>query len=347
MSLIVDIRKKLNGFTLRAAFEMDGGVTGLLGASGCGKSVTLKCIAGVERPDEGRIELDGEPLFDSKRRIDLPPQKRLVGCMYQHYALFPTMTVRQNILCGLCREPDRRKREEQCAAMVQWLQLQGLEERRPAQLSGGQQQRVALARMLVNRPRLLLLDEPFSAMDSHLRERLQLDTKRLLAEYGKPTLMVTHSRDEAYHLCDHIAVMDDGEVLTRKPGKALFADPESRCAAMLTGCKNLSQARKVSEYELEALEWGVRLTTALPLKDGLLAVGIRAHYLHGKAMQNQLPVRFVGEMEEPFETILQFRFPGQAESSPALWWRISKEKKPSPLPSSLGVAAVNVLPLYR
>ena len=257
------------------------------------------------------------------------------------------MTVRQNILCGLYREPDRKKREAECAAMVEWLQLNGLEKRRPAQLSGGQQQRVALARMMGNRPRLVMLDEPFSALYSHLRDRLQLDVKRLLAEYGKPALMVTHSRDEAYHLCDRIAVMDNGTVLALKPAKALFADPESRCAALLTGCKNVAAARKVGERELEAPDWGVRLVTARPLEEGLQAVAIRAHYFHAKAAQNQQPVRFVGEMEEPFETILQFRFPGQDVSSPALWWRIAKEKKPAPLPESLGVAAVNVLPLYR
>lgn len=347
MSLIVDIQKPLNGFHLKAAFQTDGGVMGLLGPSGCGKSMTLRCIAGVERPAKGHIELDGVTLFDSAKAIDLPPQQRKVGCLFQHYALFPNMTVRQNILCGLRWQGDRLLREKACSHMMDWLQLEGLDKRRPDQLSGGQRQRVALARMMVNQPRLIMLDEPFSALDSHLRDRLQLELKTLLNDYGKPALMVTHSRDEAYHLCDTLAVMEQGQILTHQPTKALFADPGSQSAAILTGCKNLTAARKLGLYELEAPAWGVRLTTAKPLSDALQGVGIRAHYFNPKASQNLYPVRFIGEMEEPFETILQFRFEAQQEASPALWWRIAKDKKPSPLPDRLGVAAVNVLPLDR
>ncbi|MDD3337164.1 MAG: ATP-binding cassette domain-containing protein [Eubacteriales bacterium] len=347
MSLLIDIEKKLNGFTLQTTFQADSGITGLLGASGCGKSMTLRCIAGVERPDSGHIELNGITLFDSKKHINLPPQQRHIGYLFQHYALFPNMTVEKNILCGLRHQPDRRKREAECAKMLNWLQLTGLENRRPSQLSGGQQQRVALARMLVNDPALLMLDEPFSALDAHLRVRLQMETKKLLLDVGKPALMVSHSRDEVYHLCDSIAVMDQGKVMQHKETKLLFANPESRCAALLTGCKNLSAARKISEHELEALDWGVRLATALPLRDDLIAVAIRAHYFHPKAAQNLLPIRFQDEMEEPFETILPFRYTSQKENAPALWWRIAKDKKPSPLPEALGVAAVNVLPLYQ
>ena len=197
MSLLVNIEKRLGDFVLRTAFETDGGITGLLGASGCGKSMTLKCIAGIETPDRGRIVLDGVALFDAERRINLPPQRRQVGYLFQHYALFPNMTVRGNILCGLHGERDKQKRERALREVIGLLSLQGLENHRPSQLSGGQAQRTALARILVGSPRLLMLDEPFSALDSHLRDQLQWQLKKLLADFGRDVLLVTHSRDEA------------------------------------------------------------------------------------------------------------------------------------------------------
>ena len=159
MSLIVDIHRALGSFTLDVSFEAENGVTCLLGASGCGKSFTLKCIAGIEKPDSGHIELDGVVLFDSEKHINLPPQKRQVGYLFQNYALFPNMTVRQNILCGLHREKNREEKERKLGEMLKLMQLEGLENHRPSQLSGGQQQRVALARILVNEPRMLMLGQ--------------------------------------------------------------------------------------------------------------------------------------------------------------------------------------------
>ena len=193
MSLTVDIHKQLGRFSLDAAFRADGGTLGLLGASGSGKSLTLKCIAGIERPDRGKILLNGVTLFDSERRINLPPQKRRVGYLFQNYALFPNMTVRQNILCGIRWERDRARRAAEFRRVVELLHLQGLEEQRPDQLSGGQQQRTALARILVSRPELLMLDEPFSALDEHLRDQLQIQMKKLLDAFDGDILLVTHN----------------------------------------------------------------------------------------------------------------------------------------------------------
>ncbi len=346
MSLQVQIRKRLGGFYLNAAFETDGGVLGLLGASGCGKSYTLKCIAGVETPDEGRIVLDGVTLFDSEKKINLPPQKRRVGCLFQNYALFPNMTVRQNILCGLRREKDRDRKAAELARVTALLRLDGLENHRPPQLSGGQQQRAALARILVSKPKLLMLDEPFSALDSHLRGKLQVEMKALLENFGRDVLMVTHSRDEAYRMCGRIAVMDGGSLLALKETKALFADPGSVRAALLTGCKNVAAARKAGDYEVEVPDWGIRLRTALPIREGLKAVGIRAHYFNAKAPQNNYPVEYAGEMEEPFEWIVRFRFQTQPAGTEPLWWRVSKNRRPREFPGRFGVAPVNVLPLY-
>jgi len=347
MSLKVDIRKTLGAFTLETAFTADGGTTCLLGASGSGKSMTLKCIAGIERPDEGHIELDGRVLYDSAARVDLPPQRRGVGYLFQSYALFPNMTVRQNLLCGLHGEKDRAAREAALADMLRRMRLEGLENHRPAQLSGGQAQRVALARILLSRPDALLLDEPFSALDGHLRDLLKLELRDELRAFGRTVLMVTHSRDEAYDMSERIAVMDEGRILTEKPTKELFADPGSIRAAMLTGCKNIARARRVDDHTVEVPEWGVTLRTAQEVREGLVAVGIRAHYFNPAAPQNRFPVAPDGEMEEPFETILRFRWAGQSADSPSVWWRLPKDKRPQAFPTELGVAPVNVLPLYE
>ena len=347
MSLFVDIEKRLGDFQLTARFETQGGILGLLGASGCGKSMTLKCIAGVETPDRGSIVLDGEILFDSEKKINLPPQKRKVGYLFQNYALFPNMTVRQNILCGLHWEKDKAKREAEAQNAVRLLRLEGLEGLRPRQLSGGQQQRAALARILVNRPRVLLLDEPFSALDAHLRDKLQLELRELLGQFGRDAVLVTHSRDEAYHMCQRIAVMDGGRLLAVKDTKALFADPGSVCACTLTGCKNIAPARKTGEHEVEVPDWGVTLQTAQPVRDGVRAVGIRAHYFNARTAQNRFPIEYQGEMEEPFEWIVEFRYRGQSPSAPPLWWRVPKDRRPAEFPAEFGVATVNVLLLYE
>ena len=345
MSLTVDIEKRLGDFRLRAGFECADGITGLLGPSGCGKSLTLKCIAGIERPDRGRIVLDGRVLFDSDRRVDLKPRQRRVGYLFQNYALFGNMTVRENLLCGLCHEKDSARRAKALEEALDLFRLRELERHRPAQLSGGQQQRVALARALVNRPDLLLLDEPFSALDAHLRLKLQIAMLDALREYGRPALLVTHDRNEAYRMCDRIAVMSEGVAPQPVDTKRLFADPGTVSAAALTGCKNITSARRVGEKLLYAPAWGVTLETALSVSDDVTHVGIRAHYFGQRVAQNRFPVAFAGDMEEPFEWVLEFRYVGQAADAPPLWWRIPKEKRPRPLPEALGIAPVNVLPL--
>ncbi|MBR4472880.1 MAG: ATP-binding cassette domain-containing protein [Oscillospiraceae bacterium] len=346
MSLLVDITRQLGSFVLDAQFEAENGVTCLLGASGCGKSFTLKCIAGIEKPDRGHIELDGVVLFDSEKHINLPPQKRQVGYLFQNYALFPNMTVRQNILCGLNRQRDRAVKEKRVAEIIRLMQLDGLENHKPAQLSGGQQQRTALARILVNEPRMLMLDEPFSALDAHLRDSLKIELRDMLQEYGREVLMVTHSREEAYNMSQRIAVMDKGKLLGMKDTKELFADPGSVPAAVLTGCKNIASARKIGLHEVEVPEWGIRLQTAQDVKDGLCAVGIRAHYFNINTQKNRFPITYVEEMEEPFEVILQFRYQDQSPDSPPVWWRLNKEKRPQQFPGELGIAPANILLLY-
>ena len=344
--LSVDIRKTLGDFRLRVSFEVEDGVTGILGASGCGKSMTLRCIAGIDNPDDGRIVLDGETLFDSKKRINLPPQKRKVGYLFQNYALFPNMSVKKNILCGLNNEKNPVKRQREYNRFIKILQLDGLEKQRPYQLSGGQAQRVALARIMVNRPRLLMLDEPFSALDSHLRDYLQIEMKRLLDQYGATVLMVTHDRNEAYHLCDKIAPMDSGAVLILESAKELFSDPGTIAASIITGCKNIIAARKTGEYEAEVPDWGIRLKTGRPVRGDICAIGIRAHSFGANTTQNSYLIQKTDEMEEPFEWIMRFRYPNQKEEAPDVWWRIPKASKPEQAPEALGVEPSDIQLLY-
>lgn len=346
MSLIVDIEKQAGSFHLEASFTCENEFMGILGASGCGKSMTLKCIAGIEKPDRGRIVLDDRVLYDSEKRINLPPQKRRVGYLFQNYALFPNMTVRQNILCGLHAEKDRAKKGQETDRILELLQIGDVQGLRPRQLSGGQAQRAALGRILVNKPELLMLDEPFSALDTYLRLRLQIELKELLHSYGRGILMVTHDRDEAFRMCGRIGVMDRGRMLGVKKTKELFADPENRTAAVLTGCKNIVSAQKTGEKEVFVPDWNVHLITAKPVGDSLTAIGIRAHYFHPNTPVNSFPITVVREMEEPFEWVTEFRFQGQDKSSPAVWWRYSKEKRPNITPEKLGISPANILLLY-
>ena len=347
MSLIVDIHKDLGTFVLDAAFEAENGVTTLLGPSGCGKSLTLKCIAGIEKPDAGHIELDGRVLYDSKKHINLRPQSRNVGYLFQNYALFPNMTLRQNILCGMRAVKGREEKERRLREMLTMMRLEGLEKHKPQQLSGGQQQRAALARILVSEPKLLMLDEPFSALDAHLRDALKVEMRDMLQSFGREVLMVTHSREEAYTMSDSIAVMDEGRLLTCKPTKSVFADPGSVPAAVLTGCKNIAPARKCGERQVEVPSWGVRLTTGQPVGDGLVAIGIRAHYFNPASPQNRFPVVYQEELEEPFELTIQFRYAGQDPKSEPIWWRVPKDRRPAQFPAELGVSPANILLLYE
>ncbi|MCL1917191.1 MAG: ATP-binding cassette domain-containing protein [Peptococcaceae bacterium] len=370
MSLSVEIQKNLGDFRLDVSFETDDDVTGLLGASGSGKSMTLMCIAGVVKPSSGRIILNGKTLFDAERRIDLAPQQRRIGYLFQNYALFPNMTVRQNILCGLRsakegggggggdRDRDRGRdqardkardkadRERSLQEIIEVMRLGGLENRRPSQLSGGQQQRVALARILVGNPELLILDEPFSALDSHLRGQLQIETQKLLKGFGKDVVLVTHNRDEAYQLCRKIALLDAGKLTVYKDTKEFFRDPESRAAAFLTGCKNVVDAQKTGDYEVSVPDWGVRFTTERPVGDTLCAIGIRAHFFNPKAIQNRFPVLLSDEIEDPFEYTMLFRYTGQTGESPDIWWKIPKEKRREHFPTEMGVAPENIILLY-
>ena len=213
MGLYVNIAKRLNQFNLQVEFNLENGLTGLMGASGSGKSMTLKCIAGIELPDSGKIVLDGKVLFDSEAKVNLPPQKRNVGYLFQSYALFPNMNVVENILCGLqAKGLSDAEANARAQKLVEKFKLQGLEKSYPRQLSGGQKQRVALARLLAAEPEVILLDEPFSALDEDLKEDLQRELRAVLAEFGGVALLVSHNKSEIKKLCNSAYVIKQGQV---------------------------------------------------------------------------------------------------------------------------------------
>ena len=295
MSLQVDVRKSFGPtFALDVSFEVEAAdeTLALLGPSGCGKSMTLKCIAGIVTPDEGRIVLNGRVLFDSKAGVNLRPQERRVGYLFQSYALFPNMTVEQNIAVGVLGK-GKEERAQTIARQVAAFRLGGLQKKRPAQLSGGQQQRVALARIMASEPELLLLDEPFSALDGYLRWQLELELTDTLRAFPGGTVYVSHNRDEVYRMCDSVCVISQGRSEQKLSVPELFATPTSLPAALISGCKNVSRARVVGAVSgkkgdgargaagdavLACEEWGVELRTSLPVPADAAFVGLRAHY---------------------------------------------------------------------
>lgn len=210
MAVSVDIEKKLHGFTLKVKLESDGSPMGILGASGSGKSMTLRCIAGIQTPDSGRIVVNDKVLFDSEKKINLKPQERKVGYLFQNYALFPAMTVEKNIACGY--RGDKKQLKAKVADYIERYQLNGLEKRYPGQLSGGQQQRVAIARAVVSNPKIILADEPTGNLDSkNGAEVMQLLTE--LNKEGTTIVMVTHSKHDA-SFAHRVINLFDGSIVS-------------------------------------------------------------------------------------------------------------------------------------
>ena len=338
MTLEVRIDKRLGRFRLAVEFRSAGGVLGLLGPSGCGKSMTLKCIAGIETPDSGRIVLNDRVLFDSDAGIDLRPQRRGVGYLFQNYALFPRMSVAENIAVGIKAPPSDRAK-----AVERWLgrlHLEGLGKHLPDQLSGGQQQRVALARMLAAQPEAVLLDEPFSALDAHLREQMQLLLRDTVRDCGD-VLMVSHSRDEIYRLCEQTFVLAGGELLGGGDTHDLFHQPGRLEVARLLGCKNFSRVDIIGDRKLRATDWDLELTTAVALSPTIRHVGIRAHDFVPHSddscwRDNLIALRIQSRTEDPFEWNVLFTnaAAGGKAGETSLWWKFSKYAG-GEIPSSL------------
>jgi ABC-type sulfate/molybdate transport systems ATPase subunit len=323
MSLEVAIEKKVAGFQLAVEFATDAAPLGLLGPSGSGKSMTLRAIAGLETPDRGRIVLNGNVLFDSARKINLSARERRIGLLFQNYSLFPHLTVAENIAFGL-RHVSEAEKKRRVAEQIAAAHLLGLVERYPAKLSGGEQQRVALARALATEPAALLLDEPFSALDTHLRGALERQLRETLATYGGSTLFVSHNLEEAYRVCEKIVVLANGKVAAQGPKEEIFRHPPTIEVARVTGCKNYSRARRLPDGCIEAMDWGCKLNVAQHFANPPEHVAIRAHHIRvhppdyfvaKNFCKNIFPCWLAAMTETPFRVTLDLRI-GLAPSNP-------------------------------
>ncbi|MDR3331338.1 MAG: ATP-binding cassette domain-containing protein [Synergistaceae bacterium] len=329
MSIYVRAKKNMGPFVLDVEFETGGGVTGLLGASGCGKSVTLGCIAGIVRPDEGRIVMDGVTLFDSEKGINLAPQKRKVGLLFQNYALFPNMTAEGNIKSVLALG-GRTDVGGRFRSLIEKFYLGGLENHYPATLSGGQRQRVALARIMASDPRIIMLDEPLSALDSYLRWQLEGELIRILEEFGGTTLYVSHSRDEVYRLCSNVCVINEGRAEPMRTVEELFESPNTLASSLLSGCKNYSRASAAGGRTVHALDWGVDLSCSTAVAEDIGYIGVRAHYItldcDGES-ENSFQCRVLRVIPDVFSTIVNVSPEGAPSSGDFSRIRVEMQKE--------------------
>ena len=316
--LKVNIHKELKEFDLDVEFELKNGNLGILGPSGCGKSMTLKSIAGIEDPDEGVVSLvidEETTYFDSDKKINLKPQQRNVGYLFQNYALFPNMTVEENIGIGVSKD----NQEKTVPEMIKRFHLEGLEKRYPRQLSGGQQQRVALARIMAYGPDVILLDEPFSAMDTFLKEQLRIELANSLKDFDGFTILVTHDRDEAFQFCDELIILDEGKIIAKGNTYEIFENPKKVQVARLTGCKNISEIEIIDDYHLKSLDWGLTFEVSEKITQNITHIGIRAHDFSAAEKDdiNAFDTENSTKMEMPFEW--------EVTLSNGLWWKYEKQ----------------------
>ena len=324
--LSVTARKQFGDFTLDAVWSSDQPIVALVGPSGSGKTLTLQCIAGLIAPDSGRIVSAGRTLFDSSARINLRPQQRGIGYVFQGYALFPHMTVAQNVSYGLPKTRVPLRSAERTRDIIERLGLRALMSRYPADLSGGQQQRVALARALATDPDVLLLDEPFSALDAPLRRELSGELSQTLREWGKLAVLVTHDLPEAYQIADMVVLYEHGSTTGAVSKNDLLWHPSSERVARLIGARNILRATIAdSSGDSIVLDWrGERLEAARSPSHPLharagdqLAFFVRPEYVRlirknrpvtdGLRQTNLFRGDIVGERDEGTTWVLFFR----------------------------------------
>ena len=316
-----------------------GSRTAIVGPSGSGKTTLLRILAGFETPDTGRIVMQGRTLFDENRFV--PAHQRGIGFVPQEGALFPHLNVADNIAWGL--DGTRHEKRQRVEALMEMVSLdRQLATHWPHEISGGQQQRAALARMMAAEPKFLLLDEPFSALDAYLKEKLMQEMMTYLNQFKKGVIMVSHSRDEVYQMCSDTVIMHQGMIETLGKTKEIFDNPGTVNAARLTGCKNISRATKTGTHEVYASDWDIKLTfpeqTEIP--SNLTHVGIRAHEIHPivskdtnlKDMDsnesiklNTMDCQLERISEAPFEMYLILQNKSGKNTSP-LWWKVTKKE---------------------
>lgn len=289
--LDVNIKKSLGTFKLDVALKVEKGIVGILGPSGCGKSLTLQAIAGLLKPDVGKISVGDRILFDQETKRNIPTRDRKIGYVFQNYALFPHLTVYENIGFGLKGLPTVEK-QKRINEMLHIVQLTGLENRYPNQLSGGQQQRVALARTLVTEPEILLLDEPFSALDQHVKKRLELELLDIIKRsFSGVVLFVTHNIEEAYRMSDYICLYDNGRNIQFGDKEEVLQRPVNKEAAHIVGCQNIFVIDEIKDNYIFVN--GLQFQVASPPQKKKKHVGIHSYEVKfipvAKKLANSFP----------------------------------------------------------
>ena len=339
--LELNIKKKLNNFTLDIECKLESNRIGILGGSGAGKSMILKMLAGIEKPDKGYIKLDDKILFDSEKKTDIKPKDRNIGYCFQNYALFPNLTVYENIVIGLSK-PKRADTDK----FLEKFELTKIKDSKPNKISGGQAARVAMARILIRKPKALLFDEAFSALDIYLRDHIQEEIAQILEDFEGSAIFVSHSRDEVYRLCDSTIVIDAGKISNLGNTKDIFKNPKTKTAAILTGCKNISYIRYISDNIVEAIDWGIKFKFSNKLPEGINALGIRAHEF--KPIWSEVEGNFI---EFKLKSVAKLHFEDNyylhTNGSADITWLIQKDIKEKNeakgLPNFLQIDEENIL----
>mgnify|MGYP000175871967 CR=1 FL=1 len=321
-----------------------GQFVAIVGPSGSGKSTLLHLIGGVDRPDGGHVYVDGNDVYARNDTQLAIFRRREVGLIYQFYNLIPVLNVVENVTLPVLMD-GRKVDEERLEELLTVLHLKGRENHLPNQLSGGQQQRVALARILASDPEVLMLDEPFSALDAFLKEKLQLELLELLSGYDKDILMVTHSRDEIYRFCEHMLIVEDGRQAGFGVTKEIFKNPGTPAAAKLTGCKNIEKIERVDDHTMVLPNWNTTVCVKGMIPENTTHIGIRAHYLRlpeNGQRENLVECQNGKILNDPFELVVVFEHD--------VWWKIPKEswqkEYQEKMPQYLAIPEESILSLH-
>ncbi len=329
--LIVEIQKTLSDFVLDVAFDCDSEPLGILGASGAGKSTILRCIAGLETPDKGRIIFNNRVLFDSEKGINLPSRERNCGFLFQNYALFPHLTVEENIAFGIKFPKSYRDVKKTVESSLCDLELTEMGDRFSQELSGGEQQRVALARARASNPDIFLLDEPFSALDTYLRHKQQKLLRKSLQKHSGVTIFITHNLEEAYRVCPNLLIIDRGKTIAYGTKQDIFNHSRNFRVAQLTGCKNFSRSVAINPNQVRATDWNCILEVTETIPESFAYIGIRAHQIifpKDNSQPNTFPcwLASISETQHRVTLYLKLHQPPQNNEDYQLQAEIFKDK---------------------